>query len=84
MAIACAGYRVASGGGHHQITFQAVKIVLGSKVKNLADYFDLCRRKRNMLDYDLANVATDTEAVEILGKAREFRDLVETPLGLIA
>jgi uncharacterized protein (UPF0332 family) len=43
----------------------------------LARYFETCRRKRNMLDYDMANVATETEARELLGKAEEFRQLVE-------
>lgn len=78
MAIACAGYRVASGtAGHHLVTFQAVKIALGPRVYPLASYFEICRRKRNTLDYDNANVATETEAAELLGKAEEFRKLVE-------
>jgi hypothetical protein len=67
MAIACAGYRVV-GQGHHLTTFEAVE---------LASYFETCRRKRNMLDYDMANVATDTEVDELLEKAQAFRQLVE-------
>jgi hypothetical protein len=30
-----------------------------------------------MLDYDMANVATETEVAELLEKAEEFRLLVE-------
>ena len=37
----------------------------------------LCRRKRNTLDYDVANVVSDTEATELLDKAREFKQEVE-------
>jgi hypothetical protein len=40
-------------------------------------YFETCRRKRNQLDYDAANMVSDTEAVEILEKAREFKQEIE-------
>jgi uncharacterized protein (UPF0332 family) len=76
MAIACAGYRVV-GHGHHLTTFEAVELAMGRSVVRLATYFETCRRKRNMLDYDMANVATDTEVDELLEKAEEFRQLVE-------
>ena len=42
-----------------------------------SDYFDRCRRKRNVIDYDDAFVATETEAMEILTKAKEFASVVE-------
>lgn len=67
MAIACAGYRI-TGQGHHQITFAALP---------LAIYFDTCRRKRNIVDYDCAETVTDTEAAELIGKAAEFEEQVE-------
>jgi hypothetical protein len=76
MAIACAGYRVV-GQGHHLTTFEAVELAMGHRVASLASYFETCRRKRNMLDYDMANVATDTEVDELLEKAQAFRQLVE-------
>lgn len=52
MAIACAGYRVI-GSGHHMTTFEALEIAMGAPVSALVAYFDTCRRKRNMVDYDL-------------------------------
>jgi uncharacterized protein (UPF0332 family) len=76
MAIACAGYRVV-GAGHHQTTFEAVELALGPTVSTLASYFDMCRRKRNILDYDTAQVVTETEAKELVQKAEEFRTLIE-------
>jgi hypothetical protein len=76
MAIACAGYRVV-GQGHHVTTFEAVKLAMGHRVAPLANYVETCRRKRNMLDDDMANVATDTEVRELLEKAHAFRQLVE-------
>lgn len=77
MAIACAGYRVTSGAGHHQKTFEAVKAALGRPSEPLADYFETCRRKRNLIDYDASEIATETEAEELLRKAREFQTMVE-------
>ena len=76
MAIACAGYRVV-GQGHHVTTFEAVELAMGRSVASLTNYFETCRRKRNMLDYDVANVATDTEVRELIEKAHAFRQLVE-------
>ena len=75
-AIACAGYRVV-GTGHHQTTFEAVELALGPSVANLVSYFDTCRRKRNILDYDAAQVVTETEAQELVEQAEAFRMLVE-------
>ncbi len=78
MAVACAGYRITSGAGHHQKSFEAVKTAIGTvEAANLADYFDLCRRKRNDIDYDFAEVVTETEAEELLEKAKEFQILIE-------
>jgi hypothetical protein len=76
MATACAGYRVV-GQGHHVTTFEAVELTMGHGVAPLASYFETCRRKRNMLDYDMANVATETEVRELLEKAQAFQQLVE-------
>lgn len=77
MAIACAGYRVV-GQGHHQVSFEAAELGVGPSVSTLVAYFELCRRKRNMLDYDVANVVSDTEARELLQKGREFKREIET------
>jgi uncharacterized protein (UPF0332 family) len=76
MAIACAGYRVV-GAGHHRISFEVVKLAMGKPADSYSDYFDRCRRKRNVIDYDDAFVATETEATEILAKAQEFIKVVE-------
>jgi hypothetical protein len=77
MAIACAGYRVASVPGHHRLTFDGAKLTLGNTAAQLADYFDACRRKRNEIDYTGAAIATETEAEEVLLHAAAFIDQVE-------
>jgi hypothetical protein len=77
MAIACAGYRVASVPGNHRITFQGAKLALGKPAAQLTDYFDACRRKRNEIDYTGASIATGTEAEELLLHAKAFLKMVE-------
>ena len=77
MAIACAGYRIASVPGHHRLTFEGAKLAVGKPVEALADYFDACRRKRNEIDYTGATIATSTEADELVLHAKSFVDLVE-------
>ncbi len=76
IAVACAGYRT-SGMGHHQTTFEAAELALGTGSAPLTAYFDACRRKRNTVDYDRAHVATETEATEILKRANDFLTLTE-------
>jgi uncharacterized protein (UPF0332 family) len=77
MAIACAGYRVASVPGHHRLTFEGAKLSVGKGADQLADYFDACRRKRNEIDYTGAMIATATEADELLIHAKSFLEMVE-------
>lgn len=77
MAIACAGYRVTARTGHHKVTIEAIILAMGAAVRSDADYFETCRRKRNVIDYTRSHVATDSEADEIVNKAREFHELVE-------
>jgi hypothetical protein len=78
MAIACAGYRVASVPGHHRLAFQAARLAIGHPAAKLTDYFEACRRKRNEIDYTGATIATRTEADEIVTHATSFLNLVET------
>jgi allantoicase len=77
MAIACAGYRIVSKVGHHRVSLESTKLVLGKNAHKYADYFETCRRKRNTIDYTFSNVATDTEAKEILVQAGQFYVEVE-------
>jgi hypothetical protein len=62
MVIACAGYRVTAKTGHHKVAFDAIR--LSANASKYADYFERCRRKRNVIDYTRSQVATETEARE--------------------
>ena len=77
MAIASSGYRVTTGAGHHKVSFESVRVAVGKAADPYADYFDRCRRKRNVIDYDDAYVATETEAQEIVTQAKGFCVMIE-------
>jgi len=77
MAILCAGFQLASIPGHHRLTFEAARLALGASAAGHLDFFEACRRKRNVIDYDHASVATHTEAGEIVAEATDFFELVE-------
>jgi SAV_6107-like HEPN len=77
MTIACAGYRVSAKQGHHENTFLALELAMGNPAKKFANYFNACRKKRNLVDYNLANIVTETELQELLTQATEFQALVE-------
>ena len=78
MALAVAGYRLSKGHGGLERAFDVVRYVVpAEEIEHLCDYFDTCRRKRNDIDYDFADVVTDTELEEILGEVSEYRELIE-------
>jgi len=56
MAVLCAGYQLASTPGHHRLTFEAARLALGASASGYLDFFEACRRKRNLIDDDHASV----------------------------
>jgi hypothetical protein len=77
MAIASEGYRLAATPGHHRLMFEAAGLALGPSAGRSLGFFDVCRRKRNVIDYDRTLVVTKTEAEEIVAEAQAFLELVE-------
>ena len=59
--------------GHHRITFQVLPEIMDKETESQSAYFDLCRSKRNITDYDRAGQISEKEAEEILKQAREFQ-----------
>lgn len=70
------GFRVSGKVGHHKITFDVASEILGKRVSNLMDYFDVCRRKRNKVDYDYADVVSQTEVDELIEVVKQFKKIV--------
>lgn len=73
------GYRVAAKAGHHRIAFLLSGEMLGKKARKYLDYYDVCRRKRNRLDYDLAGVVSESEVAELIEKVLEFKSMLGVP-----
>ena len=67
----CKGYK-SKGIGHHATVFEAMKEILGKDYYELADYFDFCRAKRNITDYDYAGGISQQEAEELIKEAENF------------
>ena len=76
MIIAVSDYRVSAKTRHHALTFEIAGIILGEKFQEYFDFFDVCRRKRNRVDYDLTDVTSISELKELLEKVQEFRKIV--------
>ena len=77
MAIACAGYRITARTGHHQVSLESAALALGKSAERLTEYFEICRRKRNQIDYAQSRVASETEATELVTNAKYFHEMVE-------
>jgi len=78
IAIACAGYRITARVGHHQVSLESATLALGKSAEELTDYFEICRRKRNQINSTRTRLVTEGDAKEIVTKAKEFYELVET------
>jgi len=71
----CNGYKT-KGAGSHFTVFQAMKDILGKDYFELADYFDSCRAKRNITDYDYSGGISQKEALELIVEAKKFLKVV--------
>jgi hypothetical protein len=58
--------------GHHATVFEFMREALGPDFCDLADYFDACRRKRNVADCVGVGSVSNTEAEELLREASAF------------
>ncbi|MBF0494436.1 MAG: hypothetical protein HQL28_04825 [Candidatus Omnitrophica bacterium] len=75
IAVHLAGFRP-KGSGHHAAVFECLKYILAKQHGDLIDYFDSCRSKRNITDYDYAGRISRAETEEILKEAEKFFDLI--------
>ena len=57
-------------------TFEALKEILPKEYKELIDYFDSCRGKRNVSDYDRTGGISEQDADEILKEVKSFKQVV--------
>lgn len=71
-----AGYRVKAISGHHWVTIIALPEVMGKVQKGRADYFNACRAKRNVTDYDRVGEISEAELKELLKEVSSFKQEV--------
>jgi len=74
----CSGYRPGRGESQHFRTIKSLPLTMGEDYKDRMHYFDGCRAKRNISDYDTAYTISEDEANEILEEARKFREEVRS------
>jgi hypothetical protein len=70
--VQASGYRPEKTLQHYR-TLAAMPLILGTHRQADADYLDLCRRKRNITEYDRTGAATEADAVELIEFTKELR-----------
>ncbi|HXF28307.1 MAG TPA: hypothetical protein VN457_00525, partial [Chlamydiales bacterium] len=66
------GYRAKAAVGHHWVTLQILPELMGRDMKKRTSYFNACRSKRNVTDYDFAGSISDIEVAELFSEVRLF------------
>lgn len=66
------GYRAGQGLQHYR-TIQALPLILGAGRQTDANYLDICRVKRNTVEYDRIGATSDSEVEELIGFVIELR-----------
>lgn len=80
IALLAEGWKPEKLNAHHR-TISALPLILGKIRQDDADYLDVCRAKRNGLEYDAAGKVSAKEAKELREFATELRDAVVVWLG---
>lgn len=76
MIVRASGYRPKHSGGYHANTFLALEVADPAFASQSA-YFDGCRSKRNVSEYDFAGSISQTDADGLVEAAEEFEAEVE-------
>ena len=69
------GYRPERNLQHYR-TIQALGLVLGPDRQADVEYIEVCRKKRNIIEYDAAGTVTERDATELAAFVVELRDRV--------
>lgn len=67
------GYRAERALQHYR-TIQALVLILGRDRQPDVDYLEICRKKRNVIEYDAAGTVTDRDATELTEFVAKLRD----------
>jgi uncharacterized protein (UPF0332 family) len=66
------GYRPAHGLEHYR-TITALPLILGQEKENDAQFLNVCRSKRNIVEYDCVGGVSKGEAEDLIAFVKEFR-----------
>ena len=77
------GYRASTKVGHHWVTFTILPDILGAEFREVADYFNDCRNKRNNVEYCDSGTITQKEADKLIHEVKAFKTKVVVWLGNI-
>ena len=69
------GYR-ASREAHHYRVIQSLQLTLGSEHRADIEYLEACRRKRNIIKYEVPGAATEENARELIEFVIHFKTIV--------
>jgi hypothetical protein len=69
------GYRAERNLQHYR-TIQALGVVFGDDTREDVRYLEVCRKKRNTIEYDAAGTVTERDAKELTEFAAELRSRV--------
>jgi len=72
VALYCSGYRSGRGAGDHYYIIQSLSQTMGQEYRAIKDYLDSCRNKRNVSDYDAADIISRHEVEELLSTTSEL------------
>jgi len=70
----CKGYRHGQGQSQHYRTVSTLSLTMGKEYKEIQDYLNACRARRNTSDYDMAGTISQSEANELIETAKELYD----------
>lgn len=70
-ALRAHGHRV-HGPDHHRQTFEGLRSMAGERWRDAADYFQQCRKRRNVSAYDQVGTVSAAEAADLRNSATEF------------
>jgi len=69
------GYR-ASREAHHYRVIQSLQLTLGGEHQADIGYLEACRRKRNIIEYEVPGAATEENARELIEFVVHFKTIV--------
>jgi len=76
IVLRASGYRASTKVGHHWTTFSVLPDIMGDDFREMADYFNDCRSKRNTIEYSDTGTITKKAAEELIHQVKAFKTKV--------